>query len=280
MPGTMLWPSLEPLISVRAIGEGIQEGQVPGSVILGIVEGVRKALKLLAEYVLEQPAQSGRPSILIKRLFDLPAQRLAFGSFEIAFRSPIMSPALFKDMAQYEIDEEKKALREVGSLLQTGLTWLSKGNLTETVAGDSADQERKRVILQALKSLTPSSQGVIREVEIRGELVGSTSRPVVLNRGNRRLVNQALALALPSSQPDSVLELIGRVRELDKDRLTFELRDIEKERKPDRQMFSFEPEFLEDVMEALAEDTRVHVVAIEDANRKYWVVAILKPRSK
>ncbi len=42
-PGTMLLPSLHPLISLRAIGEEIEKGGIPGSVIRACVEGVQKA---------------------------------------------------------------------------------------------------------------------------------------------------------------------------------------------------------------------------------------------
>ena len=70
--GTMLLPSLEPLLSLRAEGEEIREGRVPSSVVRGLVEGVQKTIKMLAEYVLERPTQTSRPPSFVKRLFDLP----------------------------------------------------------------------------------------------------------------------------------------------------------------------------------------------------------------
>ena len=59
--GTMLLPSLEPLLTLRAIGDEIVPGRIPGSVIRNSVEGVQKTFKFLSEYVLGQQPQAGRP---------------------------------------------------------------------------------------------------------------------------------------------------------------------------------------------------------------------------
>jgi hypothetical protein len=123
-PDTMLLPSLQPLLSLRATAVEGPAGVVPGSLIRAVVDGAQKAIKLLAEYVLDQPAQPGRPAALVRRLFDLPAQRLAFGSFEIAFRSPLAGPpGLFPALTAEEISEETAALQRVGLLLERGLEW-------------------------------------------------------------------------------------------------------------------------------------------------------------
>ena len=64
--GTMLWPSLEPLLTLRAIGQEIAPGQIPGSVIRSCVEGVQKSFKILSEYVLGQKPQAGRPDEFLR----------------------------------------------------------------------------------------------------------------------------------------------------------------------------------------------------------------------
>ena len=63
-------------------------------------------------------------------------------------------------------------------------------------------------------------------------------------------------MLLPSLEPQLV-EREGRVRELDKDRLSFELREIRGT--PDTQRFVFDEELLEEVFQAFEEDVRVRV---------------------
>ncbi|MBC7816998.1 MAG: hypothetical protein IAG10_08935, partial [Planctomycetaceae bacterium] len=50
-PGTMLLPSLEPLISLRAVGSQITEGRIPSSVVKALIDGVQHAVKVLTVYV-------------------------------------------------------------------------------------------------------------------------------------------------------------------------------------------------------------------------------------
>jgi hypothetical protein len=54
-----------------------------------------------------------------------------------------------------------------------------------------------------------------------------------------------------------VIDLEGRIRELDKDRLSFALREIDET--PREQRFVFAEELLKEVSQAFQEDVRVHV---------------------
>jgi len=120
-PGVMLHRELEPLLSFRAIGSLIRPGEIPGSVLRFVVEGAQKALKLLAEFELNVPQQTGRPHRALKRLYDLPAQSLRVASFEVAFRSPLSEPNLFQGLTADEVGEERAVLDRIGKHLRTGL---------------------------------------------------------------------------------------------------------------------------------------------------------------
>ena len=249
--GTMLWPFLEPLLTLRAVGPEIVPGQIPGSVIRSCVEGVQKTFKVLSEYVLGQTPQAGRPDEFMRRLFDLPTQRFAFASFEISFRMPVEEKNLFTSIGHKS--PEAETLEEVGSLLNKGLKWLT------TTAGEEGvyspgNPEESAAVLRALKELTPSSQGSIDHIELKGQLVGTRVAPLVLERKARQRVNAAIRSQALEPQ---LVDLVGRIRELDKDRLSFELREIEG--LPGVQKFVFDEELLEDVFQAFQEDRRVRV---------------------
>lgn len=249
--GTMLLPTLEPLLTLRAVGGEIIPGQIPGSVIRACVEGVQKALKVLSEYVLGQTAQAGRPNEFLKRIFDLPTQRFAFASFEISFRMPIEELNLFTLNGQKS--PEVETLEEVGRLLNRGLQWLTHAAGEEGLYSPESPEERA-VVLRALKELTPSSQGAIEQLELKGQLVGPRKTPLVLERMARQRVNAAIRNSSLEPQP---VDLEGRIRELDKDRLSFELREIAGTAQVQR--FVFDEELLEEVFQAFQDNARVRV---------------------
>ncbi len=253
-PSAMLLPSLEPLLTLRAVGDTIVAGSVPGSVIRGCVEGVQKSFKFLSEYVLGLDPQRGRPDEFMRRLFDLPAQRVAFRSFEIAFRMPIEERDLFT--ANGQKTPETETLEVVGGLLIKGLHWLQSAAGEEGIYSPDNPSEGE-VLFRALKELTPSSQGIIDYIELGGRLFGPTAKPVILRQTHRQRVNTAIR---NRSLEPQILDLEGRVRELDMDRLSFELREIDSPGVPS-QRFVFDEELMEDVFQAAQGGRRVRVAA-------------------
>jgi hypothetical protein len=252
--GTMLLPTLEPLLTLRAEGKEIVEGQIPGSVVRACIEGVQRAFKVLSEYVLGQAVQSGRPKEFLRRLSDLPTQRFAFASFEVSFRMPIEELNLFT--ASGHKSPEVETLEEVGFLLNKGLKWLTTAAGQEGVySPDNA--EEGAVVLRALKEITPSSQGCIERLELKGQLIGLRSSPLVLDRSARQRVNAAIKRCALEPQP---VDLEGRIGQLDKDRLSFELRDVSGATQAQR--FVFGEELLEEVFQAFQDDARVKVAGM------------------
>lgn len=247
----MLWPSLEPLLSLRAVGDEIVPGKIPGSVVRLCVEGVQRSLKVLSEYVLGQENQAGRPDEFMRKLFDLPAQRFAFASFEVSFRMPIEERNLFTSIGQKP--PEVEILEEVGGLLKKGLKWLAT-SAAEAGVYSSGDSEERAAVLRALKELTPSSQGSIEQIELRGQLVGARVAPLILKKKARLQVNAAIRSQTLEPQ---LVDLEGRIRELDMDRLSFELREIEGA--STTQKFVFDEELLDDVFQAVQEGQRIRV---------------------
>lgn len=258
-PRTMLLPTHQPLFSLRAIGEGIHYGETPGSVIRSVIERSEKCLKTLVDFVLEQTVQSGRPAHSVRHFYDLPAQRLAFNSFEVAFGRPLRSSQKqLPEVQAAETQEEQQVFNSVGDLLQRGLEWIAS-NPESTSSLEGSDAERKAVF-QALLSLTPSHYGLIQHTELGGTLLGqlSLNRPQAcwLSRTSRRIVKQAIAEVTP--QRERLVTPTGIVEEADRGRLSFELREISGAEPTMRFMFDEDTE--EDVLDAFNGAYRVKVV--------------------
>ncbi|MFA7482953.1 MAG: hypothetical protein WC314_20765 [Vulcanimicrobiota bacterium] len=253
----MLLPKMQPLLTLRAIGASISPGSIPGSVIKSCVEGPQKAMKLLSEFVLGKTPRRGKPSDLIRRLFDLPTQRIAFASFEISFGLPLEEETLFVDEERSETD---KVIQEVKDLLVSGLSWLSSESEDETFP--IAEEDAADIVLRALKEFTPATSSKIERMELSGRLLGARGKPFLVTDLSRRQINRVLR---ERHLEPTAIEMSGLIRELDKDRLTFELREPRTESL--NQKFTCEQDLLEDVTRALAEDHKVRIVGRQFANK-------------
>ena len=239
-PGVLLWPELEPLFVVRAVGDQLRLGTVTASVMKRTLEGATHAVKAAVDWATGDETQSGRPADWIRRLYDLPVQRLAFASFEISFSSP--PPQAQADW----IERERALLERAATLLSEGLDWAVQGE-----ALTPGDEHTRDAMLDALQKLTPPAHGPIEEIHVSGRLIGSIPR--VLTREAAAKVRKA-ARRVPESR---LLRRVGLVRECDKDRLTFILRSDGEVDMP----CSFDLLFYDDVLSAFETDEPVQVVA-------------------
>lgn len=259
-PRTMLHRSLEPILSLRATGDTITPGAIPGSVIKCTVEGAQRAIKCLAEYEMDSPSRKGRPSRALQNLYDLPVQKTLAASFEVQFRSPLNQPSLFDGLEESEIREETDVLSRVGEHLKTGLKWLTTTSSDASALPVPGDPELSRAIMKALRFLTPSPRSPIRELEIRGELATRSAEPVRLSRTARSIVNGALS-RIPAMKEQRV-ELKGRIRELNEKLMRFELHGVKQPPSPVR-VCQFEPELWDDVYELLGVEESVDVLGMQ-----------------
>lgn len=275
---TMLHRSLDPILSLRAIGETIRAGEIPGSVVRSTVEGAQKALKCLAEYEIDLQSTKGRPSRALQKLYDLPVQKTLAASFEVQFRSPLSEPSLFDGLDEEEIREETKVLGLVSEHLKIGLEWLTT-NPTEASALPVPDNpELSRCIIKALKHLTPSPRGPVRELEIRGKMASDSFEPFRLIRTSRSIVNGALA-RIPNNQEQRV-ELKGRIRELNERLMRFELHNIDNPPKPFR-VCEFDNNLWDDVYEMLGVEETVDVLGVETSSTSIVrVLDLIRPATR
>jgi hypothetical protein len=259
-PRTMLHRSLDPILSLRATGEAIRAGEIPGSVIKSTVEGAQRAIKCLAEYEMDLQARKGRPSRALQKLYDLPVQRTLAASFEVQFRSPLSEPDLFEGLEENEIREEREILGHVADHLKAGLSWLTTTPSAASALPVPGDPELSRAILKALKFLTPSPRSPIREIEIRGELATRSVEPVRISRSARSILNGAMS-RVPAMKERRV-ELTGRIRELNERLMRFELHDV-KHTPSTVRVCEFDADLWDAVYEMLGVEETMDVFGIE-----------------
>jgi hypothetical protein len=236
--GARLFVDTDVLLRVRMIGRGIEVGHVPASVVKRTVDGVTDAIKTLVRQVV------GVSGEVYRRYYDLPARHFAFQSFEIAFGKP-NDPAELLDADMFE---------RIRPLLAKGLAWAELGN------GDVPSTPEWPAIVNALAKLAPPQRGIIQEVEVSGVLAGLEHRMVRLTRNTTRRIVEARKLL----NPDVLLHTdIGYVREFDKDKLTFLLRNAKAE---DIRSVEFAEEQYDHVWVAFDTDRIVTIVSTETAD--------------
>ncbi len=207
--GVRLGPDIPPFLQLRLTGPEMSAGQVPASVVTAALTGATAAMRLLAGHVQRVSRVGGRPPEAFRRFYDLPAAGFAFGSLTIVFASPLQE-------GQASLDDDA-VIADVGHLLQKGLAWA-----TRTEAEPPEATPEWRTVVEALARLAPPSRGTVADVEISGVLAAPSGGTRRLTRAAARRIAEARRL-LVTDQPSVTLE--GFVREFDKDRLSFILRD-------------------------------------------------------
>jgi len=260
-PSVMLWPCLQPLLSVRMVGDHLSEGDIPASVVRRAVEGASNALKQLAEKVLATTQNQGRPSSSLSQFFDLPVQRMAFGSFEISFREP--------DQKQLPLAGQRigipREFEEIGQKLARALEWAADAN------PDEENLEIDLDLLKALDRLVPPQSGYVQKVELSGRIFKPEHKPTyVLTRRASKTVRQTLVrIRDPQEQ---VITIKGTIREFDKDQLTFILRETEDSKE---RTCSISDDLYDEVMELFQTDLKVSVTGRESRTKTTIDVSLI-----
>jgi hypothetical protein len=141
-------------------------------------------------------------------------------------------------------------------VVSKGLDWAS----TPQEEAVTSSQESS-VILEALINLAPPKHGVVTEVHLGGRLAGPMARTRVLTRASSDRVRRALRSIKADVRP---VKEQGFVREFDKDKLTFILRD---EAGGDIGKCSFPESLYDDALAAFDGEALVTVLGHESAAR-------------
>lgn len=254
--GLMLWPHLQPVFSLRAIGEGLAPGKVPASVIRQVVEGASTALRKAAIHFLNKNNQQEARKTL-KSFYDLPAQHFAYNSFEVAFRLP-------ESAQQTLLAEDIQEIHEIGTALQTAI------ELMQLNSNDSENLQKLDILLlEALEKISPPLSGIVTEFEVGGTLLNKENKKFVFNRESSRQIRTTLQAK--RQEQEKITQIEGLVSKLDKDNLTCTLRETSDGKD---HACSFSIETLDEVLEAFYHGARVTISGRETKSTGHIEISI------
>jgi hypothetical protein len=203
--GTMLWPQLQPILSLRAIGTEIMQGAVRGRVVQETVGRADGAMRALVEYA---GGQLGLAAGLIRRLCEPPANRFALKSFEVSFRAPDLG-----DVDEATKAQATKVYEMVGELMRRGIHLAHDDHPALPLS--EGDIVRAEAILLAAKSLSPTGRSDVEEVQVSGSLVGTTElQPTRLTKTTHRNASRALAKLKREDHADAPMQFRGFIRQI------------------------------------------------------------------
>ncbi len=251
-PGTPLLPEHRIAFSARAVGDGITLGSVPCSVIAFVANAAKSSLKAILDHALAANGE-GRPTDAQRALYDLPVRQLKFASFEVGLAAPTQD--LFAN------DTVLQAVND----LQTGLEWAEDTQSNEVL--QAGDDSKTEAILRATLALTPPGHGAITSVEVGGYWL--RGRRYTLTRQSRTKV----ANRLRQLKEEEIVVLAGRIGEIDDDKLSFILRDVEGEDSERRG--GFPEELLDDMRTHYFEANHIRISGVMRAG-KLRVTAVVQ----
>ena len=146
----------------------------------------------------------------------------------------------------------------MGAHLDSAFKALRDGNADCLIPG--LDQDQSTRLIEALKALTPSTQGDVDRVEIGGTLVERYRPPVT-----RRVISARLKIMKGGASSEEPFRVRGVISEADQELCSFKLRDLvhvgnTRFREVDELTFGFDEHVYEIVMEAFNSLERVVVV--------------------
>lgn len=209
--GVMLYPELEPLLTVRSVGKNVELGKASLGLLRTSLDNTRNALKTLATYVLGEAQKSGQPSRKTRKYYDLPAQLLA-GSVRVCVFASV-------DPQKRMFDEADETWVRMQTLLQLGLDEIGKPT-TNTFTPLDNDL---RAALQAVYCLAPPAYGPVESTEVSGCLVRTSNTARVISRAARVTLRARLQVGM--EQKPEIVEAQGIISELDREEATCLLRD-------------------------------------------------------
>ncbi|MDT6993192.1 hypothetical protein [Burkholderia cenocepacia] len=238
-PGTPLLAEHRVAFSARAVGDGIALGSVPCSVIAHVANAAKSALKAMFDHALGANIE-GRPTDAQRALYDLPVRQLKFSSFEVGLSAP-----------QQDLFANHEVMRAVEDL-QTGLEWAQDAGNEEALNAD--DDAKVEAILRATLALTPPGHGIITSVEVGGYWL--KGHRYTLTRQSRTKV----ANRLRQLREEEIVFLSGRIGEIDDDKLSFILRDVDGE--DGERRGSFDEDMLDDMRLHYYDGNRIQISGV------------------
>jgi hypothetical protein len=232
---------------IRIAGAEVIWPDAPTSVLTNFLDTFRKGVQAATEWM-SSGSLAARPTQLLKHACDFRVVGLQPGSLSIGVRIP-------EPPTQTAAGITEETVREALGRYLTVAAWAGSDLASEELGHQIPDAELRRILLTYVKQLSPRPRGTVEVVELYGRAVPQRA-PVQLTRD----VHRRLDAAIDAASTEQIERHVGEVREIDLDRCTFKLRQVEVEGTLYEVECEFEPDLYDSAVAAL--DRRVEVTGV------------------
>jgi len=239
---------------LRVVGPNIEWQSAPTSVLTSILDAFRKGVQSVAELILTGGLTT-RPTATLKRSADFRIVALAPGRLRVGVCLPS------------EEGEVPAAVAQALTEYLEAAAWVGSEESEAQLEARVPDERRRRLLLTELARLVPRDRGQVEQVEFSGALLrrARVAGAITLSRQGKTRIDGALD-RLPQHRVETH---VGDLREIDLDKYSFVLRNLETYAGEVLQVeCQFLPELLEAAKDAL--DKRVQITgsrSVDEARR-------------
>lgn len=199
---------------IRITGPNIGSNNISSSLLSKFLDNFKMGVQRIADYSIEQTVlKKGRPKKAISDLCDFNVKILP-GSLKIglSFPFPIGQKTLDNNNIENPVEQAiKKFLR--------GASW-AVGLDKNKIENIFPDEKERRLILNQIDKLTPVKESDYSTVEFKGKFIEAKDAIILTDNANKR-IQKAIKIRI---SPEKTIEM-GIIREMDLDKLCFNLRD-------------------------------------------------------
>lgn len=236
---------------MRIVGARISWPAAPISILTAFLDGFRKGVQAVAAYDLRGTVQGGRRPGALQKACDFEMIALRAGSLRVGVRLP--------DFAQPALPGlDLTTVRTAFDSFVRAATWADSEENADALESAISSSERRRVVLNAVKTFLPRPRGDVDCLEISGRSIPNR-RTIRLTGETHSKIDQAIDRTLR----EQVESRIGELREIDLDNKSFILRNVEPEGLD--LPCKFEDDLIETAKQAL--DRRVSVTGVRRERR-------------
>lgn len=187
------------------------------------------------------------PSNLISKITDFRCIKIMPGSIKIGLTTPdILKDDLFFGKL---LEENRPVEKSVEDLLEY-IKFISTGENKEQVKEILSSKDDSEFFLMQVLALTPSSKSDVNLVKFEGSL-NPSRQPLYLNKFSREVIKEIFK----EKHKEEMLEYEGKMREIDLDKGSFTLREVEGQLESVHCLFP--PKFMDTSIKSLDSKVRV-----------------------
>lgn len=177
---------------------------------------LRKAVQNILTF---KDRAAGLTDSLISKITDFKCVKILPGSIKIGLRTPdVLKDDLFFGKWLEDNRPVEKSLEDLLEYIKLLSTGENKERLKEIIS----NKDDSEFFLMQVLALTPSSKSEVNLVKFEGSL-NPSRQPLFLNKYSREIIKDVFK----ETYKEEVLEFEGKIREIDLDKGSFILREIE-----------------------------------------------------